>query len=175
MIIALIIDVSSFRFILNLPVAKKPNGGTVRKHLSRKPNSTDLKNAVNTVNKPVHSKAMAQTTPADLSDSTIQAFQDAMHFRPPLSAPTHTVQLTNREQERLNGNDYGSSSSSSDASIERLPSRASIQNDYNDNLADGRAPMLAGISLKDFEKHQKVLKEANLEKRRLLSQAIEQK
>lgn len=155
-----------FFFFVFACEAKKSNGGTVRKHIPRKPNNTTTKNAENTTNQIGHSKAMTETIPAELSDSTIQAFQDAMYFRPPVSAPT-----TNREQTQLNGNDGGNS----DASTERIPSRASTENDYNGNVAGGRAPMLNGISLKDFEKHQKVLKEANMEKRRLLSQAIEQK
>lgn len=165
-------EVFVFDFVLYiLCAAKKPNGGTVRKHISRKPITTNSKNVGNTASQPLQSKAMTETIPADLSDSTIQAFQDAMHFRPPINAPSHTAQITIREQTPTNGND----GSSSDASVERLPSSTSTENDYNGNVAGGRGAMLNGISLKDFEKHQKVLKEANLEKRRLLSQAIEQK
>lgn len=104
---------------------------------------------------------------AELSESTIQAFQEAMHFHP-INAPTSNVQTTNTAQEhtQLNGNDAPTAA----------PIQTPLDVECNGNLDSGsRSTMLNGISLKDFEKHQKLLKEANLEKRRLLRKAIEQK
>lgn len=149
-------------------VAKKPSAGTVRKHTQRRTNNANTKHAEITATRTVPPKAMPESAPVELSDSTIQAFHEAMHFRP-LDAPSPNAQQSIAEQ--VNGNP----AIGSNASIERAPSLSSNESDYNGNVSSGRAAMFNGISLKDFEKHQKVLKEANLEKRRLLSQAIEQR
>lgn len=149
--------------------ANKPNSGKVR---DRKMNTADSKRSVNTASESANSKAMTETPSAELSESTIQAFQEAMHFCP-LNAPTSNIQTPNTVQvhKQLNGNDAPSA-----APIDSMPSQISPDDGYNGNLeSGGRATMLNGISLKDFEKHQQLLKEANLEKRRLLRKAIEQK
>lgn len=128
-----------------------------------------MKNAGIVANKTVQSKAMPpESAPAELSDSTIQAFHEAMHFRP-LNVTPSNVQSPIAEQTN------GDAIVRNDSSIERTSSRSSNENDYNGNVDSERIATFNGISLKDFEKHQKVLKEANLEKRRLLSQAIEQR
>lgn len=103
----------------------------------------------------------------NLSDSTVQALHDALHYQrldsqQRLNNPTesHPIIETNDQ----NGNDH--------ASIKQ-------NNNYmytDENVADdGKRSLFQGISLKDFEKHQQMMKEANLEKRKLLSQAIEQR
>lgn len=134
----------------------------MRKHTLRRTTSANAKQAEIAATKSVQSKAMPETATAELSESTIQAFHEAMHFRP-LNGPSPSAEPADAEQ--VNGN----------GSLGRPPSRSSAENDYNGNVDGGRAATFSGISLKDFEKHQKLLKEANLEKRRLLSQAIEQR
>lgn len=108
----------------------------------------------------------------DLSDSTIQAFQDALQFKPlsQLRSTDDVPQFKHNEQIKK----------SSDQHIENNCTETSKNNNYeengttNNNMINGGA-IFQGISLKDFEKHHKLMKEANLEKRRLLSNAIEQR
>lgn len=115
--------------------------------------------------------ALENATPAaqdtsNLSESTIQAFRETLHYKP-LSqcsahdtaiVQTHTANDRNGEPvTEENGNMHVNCAGRTD--LEQLDNRALFQ----------------GISLKDFEKHHKLMKEANLEKRKLLSSAIEQR
>lgn len=112
----------------------------------------------------------------NLSESTIQALQDALHYKPLSQTPRSidiapevssniVVDTTIPEQQtQITAENNKNSSSSSNNNVSNI----------NEKIVDDRA-IFQGISLKDFEKHHKLMKEANLEKRRLLSSAIEQR
>lgn len=109
----------------------------------------------------------------NLSDATIQAFQDAMQFKPlsqvtchPLSDDAPQVKLT--EQIKTPTGQW------IENSVVESQKNNNYEDDGSNNNIDSRT-IFQGISLKDFEKHHKLMKEANLEKRRLLSNAIEQR
>lgn len=146
--------------------AKRSNGGTVRKHTIKKLNGeskTADKIAKGDINQ--NNAIENATSPIDtsnLSESTIQAFQDALHFKP-LSQVQNDVQ-------QVNLNDQ--TTKPSDQQIEKPVDNN--ENNYIDINVDNRL-LFQGISLKDFEKHHQLMKEANIEKRRLLSNAIEQR
>lgn len=157
--------------------AKKSNGGTVRKHTIKKLNgdtkpietNKSTKNDINQNNALAHS-ASAQDT-SNLSDSTIQALRETLHYKPLSQCPspphdTGTVQ-PNNANDRNAHNDEG---------IVNLAESKLHTNcvGRTDHALDNRA-LFQGISLKDFEKHHKLMKEANIEKRKLLSSAIEQR
>lgn len=158
---------------------KKSNGGTVRKHIVKKSNSNDMKNAGRLANKSNTQKTTAsiQDSPK-LSQSTIQAFQDAMHFKPlaqsqqsidnPAKISSYACTTSNEDDAQAN-NQISMSNAQNNNHI-------SDDDDNGENSDSGsKRSLFQGISLKDFEKHQQIMKEANIEKRRLLSQAIEQR
>lgn len=139
----------------------------MRKHTVKKP-PNDLKNAEkqakNDVNQNgVPSDATSPKDTSELSESTVQALQDALYYK------------------RLNTKlDHQENSSESLPSV--LQNIESNGNEidrniiYNENdPLEVKRSLFQGISLKDFERHQQMLKEANLEKQKLLSQAIEQR
>lgn len=148
---------------------KRPNGGTVRKHMIKKLNGSgksDDKTAKSDINQNnASNEAASAVDTSNLSESTIQAFQDALHFKPLSQSPrsddpTQAIvddQIAAMFDERhaddadqVNGN--------------------SVTRDSENNRK-----LFQGISLKDFEKHHKLMKEANIEKRKLLSSAIEKR
>lgn len=166
---------------------KKSNGGTVRKHTIKKLNG-EAKAAE--VNKPTvavakgdinqNHDALGDSTSAiqntsNLSESTIQAFRETLHYKPlsqsPSQSPSPIYDTAKVAQSNNNTNDQS-------VRIEG-GERAECNTNNNgvgrtDHELDNRA-LFQGISLKDFEKHHKLMKEANIEKRRLLSSAIEQR
>lgn len=163
--------------ILIVHTVKRPNGGgTVRKHTIKKLNGDSkaadriAKNDINQ-NRNAPEDATSANDTSNLSDSTIQALQDALHYKP-LSQTSHD---TSNDAKQINEIDVDAT---------KIPDqRTQIiaeNNKTNNNVCnatkntDDRA-LFQGISLKDFEKHHKLMKEANLEKRRLLSSAIEQR
>lgn len=107
-----------------------------------------------------------------LSESTIQAFQNALHYKPLAQMPTEIDGLMNAQQN-------GRQPEMVDYQPEFVEN--SLENNKNNNhLHNGNGNFenhatFQGISLKDFEKHHRLMKEANLEKRKLLSNAIEQR
>lgn len=112
----------------------------------------------------------AQDT-SNLSESTIQAFRETLHYKPLSQSSLHdnaTDQMNNVNNDQNAARNHG-------------PNKVAESNIHNDcvggsdhELLDNRA-LFQGISLKDFEKHHKLMKEANIEKRRVLSTAIEQR
>lgn len=150
---------------------KRSNGGTVRKHTVRKSNG-DTKIADKIVHSDINQNnaenvATSAQNLSNLSESTVQAFHEALHFKP-LSQTHETEAHTVNNQ-----ND----------TVDEHHTINNIQNTTkpNHNHVNKNDPNLEhcklfqGISLKDFEKHHQLMKEANLEKRRLLSSAIEQR
>lgn len=129
----------------------------MRKHTIRKLNG-DSKGVDKSAKSDANARedATSAVNTSDLSESTIQAFQDALHFKP-LSAQSQAADDSMKCNEP-NANMAPNQITNSDSAHD-LDSRALFQ----------------GISLKDFEKHHNLMKEANLEKRRLLSNAIEQR
>lgn len=148
----------------------KKNIENVRKHTVKRSNSGDQINAEKLANKPKpinsHGNATSAKDSSNLSESTIQAFQDAMHFKP--LSHTHRsndTPVTILSEKAISNDD---------------PNQINLNNIHVDDDDDGNTETgcrshFQGISLKDFEKHQQIMKEANLEKRRLLSKAIEQR
>lgn len=107
---------------------------------------------------------------SNLSESMMQALQDALHYKRldsnqqsnnPTEIPA-SIEINDR-----NGNGHGFVQSKENNNY-------LLSDDSGSETATTRS-LFQGISLKDFEKHQQLMKEANLEKRKLLSQAIEQK
>lgn len=156
---------------------KKSNGGTVRKHTIKKLNGDSrtadkLANGdINQNNAPQNATSANDTL--NVSDSTIQAFQDALHFKPLTQVTSHplsdnTPQVKRPEQINTPSGQW----------IENTAAECQANNNYADNGSNNNIDsrtIFQGISLKDFDKHHKLMKEANLEKRRLLSNAIEQR
>lgn len=163
--------------ILIVHAVKRPNGGgTVRKHTIKKLNGDSkaaeriAKSDINQ-NKNAPEDATSANDTSNLSESTIQALQDALHYKP-LSQTSHD---TSNDVKRINESDVDATQ------IPEQRTQITAENNQNNNnvcnatnSADDRS-LFQGISLKDFEKHHKLMKEANLEKRRLLSSAIEQR
>lgn len=159
---------------------KRPNSGTVRKHgviksntngpkISDKLTKTHAKQN-DAQNNAQNDNATSAKDESNLSESMVQALQDALHYQ------------------RLDSNRQSNNPTEAPASIDPLDRNGNglglVQNNENNNymLSDDSGSETAmtrslfqGISLKDFEKHQQMMKEANIEKRKLLSQAIEQK
>lgn len=178
---------------------KKSNGGTVRKHTIRKLNG-DTKVAevnkklmtngsdINQNNALANSASAAQDT-SNLSDSTIQAFRETLHYRPlsqtSQSSPIHDTVISSAQTDN-NGNDQMARTEDErpEANVAAAATATAVAESdaiihsncvgRTDHELDNRA-LFQGISLKDFEKHHKLMKEANTEKRRLLSSAIEQR
>lgn len=111
----------------------------------------------------------AQNT-SNLSDSTVQAFHDTLHFKP--------LSHTQGSDDATHNNNVIEQNATIDD--QRVVDNT-VEINKNNNGVGGSDPktenraLLQGISLKDFEKHHKLMKEANLEKRKLLSSAIEQR
>lgn len=160
---------------------KRPNSGTVRKHGVLKSNTNGPKisdklaksNAKqNDAQSDAQKNATSSKDESNLSESMVQALQDALHY----------PRLDNNR--RSNNNNPMETSASIETNDRNGNGHGLVQNKENNNymLSDDSGSETAmtrslfqGISLKDFEKHQQLMKEANLEKRKLLSQAIEQK
>lgn len=105
---------------------------------------------------------------SNLSDSTIQTFQNALHFNPSSHRSNNGGTTTINKDPQIRP-----------SNVQQTESIVKTNNQNNNYIRDDdslqiRSPF-EGISLKDFEKHQQLMKEANLEKRKLLSQAIEQR
>lgn len=156
--------------------AKKSNGGTVRKHTIKKLNGDTKPTEVNKSTKGDinQNNALGNSTPvqdtSNLSESTIQAFRETLHYRPLSQSPIHDTATAQTN----NGNDQNVRT---EEGPEKVADRDILHNNCvgrTDHVLDSRA-LFQGISLKDFEKHHKLMKEANIEKRRLLSSAIEQR
>lgn len=116
------------------------------------------------------------TSPHDtlnLSDSTIQAFQNALHFQP-LSQSRNTDGTPQDKFNEPNNRTTALDQRTNDNVVETNKNNNYEQIASQNNQIENRT-IFQGISLKDFEKHHKLMKEANLEKRRLLSNAIEQR
>lgn len=155
---------------------KRPNSGTVRKHGVIKSNTIGPKIS----EKLAKSHAKQNDAPNDatsakdesnLSESMVQALQDALHCqRLDSNRQSHNPTKTSAsiETNDRNGNGHGlvQNKGNNNGML--------ISDDSGSETATTRS-LFQGISLKDFEKHQQMLKEANLEKRKLLSQAIEQR
>ncbi|XP_031618290.1 RAB6-interacting golgin [Contarinia nasturtii] len=155
---------------------KRSNGGTVRKHTTKKLNG-DTKSADRIAKSDINqNNAIKNATSANdtnLSESTIQAFHDAMHFKP--LSQTRSTNDMDTAHDNLN-TDHDAINS--DQQVENTADNMVNNNCANQNTEydlNDRATLFQGISLKDFEKHHKLMKESNLEKRRLLSNAIEQR
>lgn len=155
---------------------KRPNSsGTVRKHGVTKSNTNgpkiNDKLARSQANQNAAQKdATSAKDTSNLSESMVQALQDALHYQRLDSnrrsnSPTETSAAI--ETDDHNGNDHGLVQSNQNNNY-------MLSDDSGSETATTRS-LFQGISLKDFEKHQQMMKEANLEKRKLLSQAIEQK
>lgn len=160
-------------------IVKRPNGatggsgggGTVRKHTIKKLNgdTKTAKSDINQNNAPDNATSANDTL--NLSDSTIQALQDALHYKPLSQIPHGTgdaIQVNTNDPDTMTPKQITAENNQNNNNINNVCSEAS------EASADDRA-LFQGISLKDFEKHHKLMKEANLEKRRLLSSAIEQR
>lgn len=152
-------------------------GGTVRKHTIKKLNGDNktadriAKSDINQNNAPEDATSAHDTS--NLSESTIQALQDALHYKP----LSQTTRGTDDVPPQINSNDANSVTTPeqrTQITAENNKNNNNTVNKSNDNPTDDRS-LFQGISLKDFEKHHKLMKEANLEKRRLLSSAIEQR
>lgn len=103
---------------------------------------------------------------SNLSESTIQAFRETLHYRPLSQSPIHDTKTAQTN----NGNDQNARTEEGPEKVADIHNNCVGRTDELDNRA-----LFQGISLKDFEKHHKLMKEANVEKRRLLSSAIEQR
>lgn len=156
-----------------ITVKKSTNAGTVRKHTTKKLNgdtkaaetNKSTKNDINQNNALGNSTAAQDTS--NLSDSTLQAFRDTLHYKPLSQCPSEIVDNDNATDHRMAGSDGEPENFAEPLTHNNCVGRA-------DHPLDHRA-LFQGISLKDFEKHHKLMKEANIEKRRLLSSAIEQR
>lgn len=107
-----------------------------------------------------------------LSESTIQAFQNALHYKPLAQMPTEIDGLMNAQQNRRQPEMMDNQQDFVENSLENKKNNNHLHNG-NGNFENHAT--FQGISLKDFEKHHRLMKEANLEKRKLLSNAIEQR
>lgn len=146
----------------------------MRKHTIKRLNGdtkTADKMTKNDYNQNNGSDATSSNDTSNLSESTIQAFQDALHFKP------LSQKKGNENPMQVNLNDHDTIMTSADNQIENA-SRHIENNNHdcqtNENQFIDKS-LFQGISLKDFDKHHKLMKEANQEKRRLLSNAIEQR
>lgn len=156
---------------------KRPNSGTVRKHGSIKSNAngpkiSDKLAKSNAKQNDAQNDATSSKDESNLSESMVQALQDALHHprldnnrRSNNNNPTETTAST--EAHDRNGNGHRLAQNTENTNY-------MLSDDSGSETAMTRS-LFQGISLKDFEKHQQLMKEANLEKRKLLSQAIEQK
>lgn len=152
---------------------KRPNGGTVRKHTIKRltgDTKTADKIAKSDINQ--NEDATSAHESSNLSESTIEAFQNALHYKP-------LAQMHPTNDGLMNAQSNGSQPEMLDNHPEFVGN--SLENHKNNNhLHNGNGNFenhatFQGISLKDFEKHHRLMKEANLEKRKLLSNAIEQR
>lgn len=182
-------------FVFCIPAKSKSNGGTARKHTIKKlngdtkaaaaamaaeVNKSAAKSDINQNNNALgNATATALQDTSNLSESTIQAFRETLHYTPLSQAqsPIHDT-LTSAQ---TNNNAYDQNARTEVGGPERVVAAATAESNIHNNCVgrtdhelDNRA-LLTGISLKDFEKHHKLMKEANIEKRRLLSSAIEQR
>lgn len=161
---------------------KRPNVGTVRKHTNKKLNidtKTANKSAKSDINQ---NNAIEDATSAhetsELSESTIQAFQNALHYRP----LSQLHDLNDEPSTQNNGKPMNNEMLFDQQLVENTAENGGQNNNHvelnggsgGNNNIENRL-LFQGISLKDFEKHHKLMKEANLEKRKLLSNAIEQR
>lgn len=157
--------------------AKRPNGGTVRKHTVRKLNGdaktkeTIPHSDINQNNHALKDATSAQDT-SNLSESTVQAFHEALHFKPLSQAPESDDATHYNSSDQIDT--VGGQQPHSANNIEQHNNKNNNCVGENEQNLKNQA-LFQGISLKDFEKHHKLMKEANLEKRKLLSSAIEQR
>lgn len=89
------------------------------------------------------------------SNETIKSLQDAVHFQPLPAKKIISSQST--EETAISNDNNGAMDSMSSEENEKLNTR------------------FQGISLKDFEQHQKLVEEQNKQKKELLTRAIEQR
>lgn len=158
---------------------KRPNSGTVRKHGVIKTNTIGPKISdklakshakQNDAQTDAQNDATSAKDESNLSESMVQALQDALHYqRLDSNRQSHNPTKTSAsiETNDRNGNGHGLSQNKEN-------NNCMLSDDSGSETATTRS-LFQGISLKDFEKHQQMMKEANLEKRKLLSQAIEQR
>ncbi|XP_055315194.1 RAB6-interacting golgin [Sitodiplosis mosellana] len=153
---------------------KRPNGGgTVRKHTIKKLNG-DTKTADRIARSDINQNnasedATSANDTSNLSESTIQALQDALHYKP----LSQTTRGTNDAQQVSPIDATTVYDHRTQIAAENNKNNNNVSKSNDTNIDD--PSLFQGISLKDFEKHHKLMKEANLEKRRLLSNAIEQR
>lgn len=174
---------------------KKSNGGTVRKHTIKKLNGDtkaaaevnksvakgDINENNNALGNLTSAAAAAQDT-SNLSESTIQAFRETLHYKPLSQTYTPIHDTPTSDQTNNNANDENArTEDNGPEKVVVAAAVAAVESNIHNNCVgrtdlelDSRA-LFQGISLKDFEKHHKLMKEANIEKRRLLSSAIEQR
>lgn len=190
---------SSFELILDIHffvTVKKSNGGTVRKHTIKKLNGDtkaaeasesamvakgDINQNHNALSNPP-SAAVHDTS--NLSESTIQAFRETLHYQPlsqsqsqsPIYDFVKSAQSNNNANDQTARIEGGEGPEKVDVVAASTAESNTLSNGVGrtDLELDNRA-LFQGISLKDFERHHKLMKEANVEKRRLLSTAIEKR
>lgn len=155
---------------------KRPNGGTVRKHTVRKLNGdaktkeTITNSDINQNNHALKDATSAKDT-SNLSESTVQAFHEALHFKPLSQAPDSDDATHNNSSDQ---NDTVSEQARTANNIQQHNNKNNNCVGENEENLKNQA-LFQGISLKDFEKHHKLMQEANHEKRKLLSTAIKQR
>lgn len=123
---------------------------------------------------------------SNLSESTIQAFRETLHYKPLAQSQSPICDTAKSDQSNNNASDQSVRTESGvrpavATAATTTTTTAATESNTNDNgvgrtdhAVDNRA-LFQGISLKDFERHHKLMKEANIEKRRLLSSAIEKR
>lgn len=125
-------------------------------------------------NEDATSALVNQHESSHLSESTIQAFQNALHYKPLAQMHTTNDGLMDTQQNGRQPEMVDNQQEFVGNSLENNKNNNNLHNGNGNGNFENHASF-QGISLKDFEKHHRLMKEANLEKRKLLSNAIEQR